>query len=318
MNKQRVGKSSLESRGRSALGRLLTAMVTPFDARGEVDYQQARKLALSLLDSGSDGLVVSGTTGECPTLSREEKLRLFSEIKSAVAGRGTIVAGTGNYDTKESQDLTREAERIGVDACLLVVPYYNRPTQQGLREHFEAIAQGTTLPCIIYNVPSRTVTNLAADTLIKLSQIDNIVGVKEASGNLGQIAEIIQGTREDFLVYSGNDSDTFPILALGGYGVISVASHLVGVQIKDMIKKSLDGKFQEAAKIHRYLLPLVNALFIVSNPVPVKWALNYVGFPVGRPRLPLVEPDEKSADLMRATLKNYRIDLPIRRLNSKS
>jgi 4-hydroxy-tetrahydrodipicolinate synthase len=288
-------------------------MVTPFDARGEVDYQQARKLALSLLDSGSDGLVVSGTTGECPTLSREEKLRLFAEIKSAVADRGTIVAGTGNYDTKESQDLTREAERIGVDACLLVVPYYNRPTQQGLREHFEAIAQGTTLPCIIYNVPSRTVTNLTADTLIKLNQIDNIVGVKEASGNLGQIAEIIQGTREDFLVYSGNDSDTLPILALGGYGVISIASHLVGIQLKDMIEKCLGGKFQEAAKIHRYLLPLINALFIVSNPVPVKWALNYVGFSVGKPRLPLVEPDEESADLIKVTLKNYGIDLPIPR-----
>ena len=293
------------------LGHLLTAMVTPLDARGKVDYQQAKKLALSLLDSGSDGLVVSGTTGECPTLNREEKLQLFAEMKSAVAGRGAVVAGTGNYDTKESQELTKEAEKIGVDACLLVVPYYNRPTQQGLWEHFKAIAQSTALPCIIYNVPSRTVTNLAADTLIKLSQIDNIVGVKEASGNFGQIAEIVQGTREDFLVYSGNDSDTLPILALGGYGVISVASHLVGVQIKDMIEKFLNGKPDEAAKIHRYLLPLINALFIVSNPVPVKWALNHVGFPVGKPRLPLVEPDESSADLIRATLKNYKIDLPV-------
>jgi len=295
------------------LGRLLTAMVTPFDARGEVDYQQAKKLALSLLDSGSDGVVVSGTTGESPTLSREEKLRLFAEVKSAIADRGAVVAGTGNYNTRESQELTKEAEKIGVDACLLVVPYYNRPTQQGLWEHFKAIAQSTTLPCIIYNVPSRTVTNLAADTVIRLNQIDNIVGVKEASGNLGQIAEIIQGTREDFLVYSGNDSDTFPILALGGYGVVSVASHLVGIQIKDMMEKFLNGKHQEAARIHRYLLPLVNALFIVSNPAPVKWALNYAGFSVGKPRLPLVEPDEKSADLIKATLKNYKIDLPIPR-----
>jgi 4-hydroxy-tetrahydrodipicolinate synthase len=295
------------------LGRLLTAMVTPFDAQGEVDYQQAKKLALSLLDSGNDGVVVSGTTGESPTLSKEEKLRLFAEVKSAVADRGVVVAGTGNYDTRQSQGLTKEAEKTGVDACLLVVPYYNRPTQQGLWEHFKAIAQSTTLPCIIYNVPSRTVTNLAADTVIRLSKIDNIVGVKEASGNLGQIAEIIQGTREDFLVYSGNDSDTFPVLALGGYGVISVASHLVGIQIKDMMEKFLNGKPQEAARIHRYLLPLVNALFIVSNPVPVKWALNYVGFPVGKPRLPLVEPDEKSADLIKATLKNYKIDLPIPR-----
>ena len=295
------------------MGRLLTAMVTPFDARGQVDYQQARKLALSLLDSGSDGLVVSGTTGESPTLSHEEKLRLFSEIKSAVADRGAVVAGTGTYDTRESRELTKEAEKIGVDACLLVVPYYNRPTQQGLEEHFKAIARSTALPCIIYNVPSRTVANLAADTLIKLSQVDNIVGVKEASGNFGQISEIIQGTGKDFLVYSGNDSDTLPILALGGYGVISIASHLVGIQIKDMIKKCLDGKFAEAARVHRYLLTLVNALFIVSNPVPMKWALNYVGFSVGKPRLPLVELDEKSADLIKATLRNYKIDLPISR-----
>jgi len=286
-------------------------MVTPFDSQGEVDYRQAKKLALALLDSGSDGIVVSGTTGESPTLSREEKLRLFSEIKSAVVGRGVVVAGTGNNDTKESQEVTREAEKIGVDACLLVVPYYNRPTQQGLWEHFRNIAQSTTLPCIIYNVPSRTVTSLAADTLIKLSQIDNIVGVKEASGDLGQIAAIIQGTREDFLVYSGNDSDTFPLVALGGYGVISVASHLVGIQIRRMMDKFLNSEVQEAAKIHRHLLPLINALFIVSNPVPLKWALNYVGFPVGKPRLPLVEPDEKSASLIQTTLKNYKIDLPI-------
>lgn len=301
----------MNSLDKNRLGRLLTAMVTPFDAQGEIDYQQARRLALALLDSGSDGVVVSGTTGEAPTLSKEEKLRLFSEIKSAVADRGAVVAGTGNNDTKESQEVTKEAEKIGVDACLLVVPYYNRPTQQGLWEHFKDIAQSTTLPCIIYNVPSRTVTNLAADTLIKLSQIDNIVGVKEASGNLGQIVGIIQGTREDFLVYSGNDSDTFPILALGGYGVISVASHLVGIQIKDMMEKFLNSEAREAAKIHRHLLPLINALFIVSNPVPLKWALNYAGFPVGKPRLPLVEPDEKSANLIQTTLKNYKIDLPI-------
>lgn len=311
MSKPRVFGGSLNSPGKNKLGRLLTAMVTPFDARGELDYQQAKKLALSLLDSGSDGVVISGTTGESPTLRREEKLRLFAEIKSAVADRGAVVAGTGNYDTKESQELTKEGERIGVDACLLVVPYYNRPTQQGLWEHFEAIARSTTLPCIIYNVPSRTATNLSADTLIKLSQIDNIVGVKEASANFWQIAEIIQGTNEDFLVYSGNDSDTFHVLALGGYGVVSVASHLVGIQIKNMIDKFLNGEPQEAARIHRCLLPLISALFVVSNPVPVKWALNYSGFPVGKPRLPLVEPDGKSADLIKATLENYKIDLPI-------
>jgi 4-hydroxy-tetrahydrodipicolinate synthase len=297
--------------GKNRPGRLLTAMVTPFDAHGEVDYQLARRLALSLMDSGSEGVVVSGTTGESPALNREEKLRLFTETKSALGNRGIVVAGTGSYNTKESQELTKEAEKTGVDACLLVVPYYNKPTQEGLWEHFKVIAQSTTLPCILYNVPSRTVTNLDADTVIKLSQIDNIVGVKEASGDLGQIAEIIRRTKKDFLVYSGNDSDTFPILALGGYGVISVTSHLVGIQIKEMIEKFLDGKTQESARIHRDLLPLINALFIVSNPVPIKWALNYLGFPVGKPRLPLIEPDEKSTDLIKAVLKNYQIDLPI-------
>ena len=293
------------------LGRLLTAMITPFDAEGKVDYQQAKNLAQALLNSGSDGLLLSGTTGESPALSREEKLRLFAEVKSSVANRGAIVAGTGSYNTKESQELTREAEKIGVDACLLVVPYYNRPTQQGLFAHFSAIAQATTLPCILYNVPSRTATNLAADTVIRLSQIDNIVGIKEASGNLHQIAQIIQGVQNDFLVYSGNDGDTLPILAIGGYGVISVASHLVGTQMKLMMDKFLNGETQEAADIHRHLLPLINALFVISNPVPVKYALNYVGFTVGKPRLPLLEPDEKSAEIIQTTLRNYKIDLPL-------
>ena len=293
------------------LGRLLTAMVTPFNSAGEVDYRQARKLAQALLDSGSDGVVVSGTTGESPTLSSEEKLKLFAEVKSEIAGKGTVVAGTGSYDTRESQKLTREAEKVGVDACLLVVPYYNRPTQPGLLEHFKAIASATALPCILYNVPSRTVTSVAPETVIKLSQIDNIVGVKEASGNFGQIAGIIEGTRDDFLVYSGNDGDTFPIMALGGYGIISVASHLVGKQIKEMVEKFLSGEVGEAARIHRKLLPLIDALFILPNPVPVKYALNYLGFPAGKPRLPLVEPDEKSAATIRATLKNYHIDLSV-------
>ncbi len=293
------------------LGRLLTAMVTPFDAEGKVNYQQAKNLARALLDSGSDGLIISGTTGESPTLSHEEKLCLFSEVKSAIANRGVLIAGTGSYNTKETQELTKEAEKIGVDACLLVVPYYNRPTQQGLFEHFNAIAQATTLPCILYNVPSRTVANLDSATVIKLSHIDNIVGVKEASGNLRQVAEIIHGSSNDFLVYSGNDGDTLFILALGGYGVISVASHLVGTQIKNMIEKFLAGETQEAASIHHHLLPLINALFVIPNPMPVKYALNYVGFPAGKFRLPLIEPDKKSAELIRTTLKDYEIDLPL-------
>ncbi len=293
------------------LGRLLTAMVTPFDDQGKVDYRQARNLARALIDSGSEGLIVSGTTGESPTLTLEEKLQLFTEVKSAISDRGSLVAGTGNYNTSESQELTRQAEKIGADACLLVVPYYNRPTQQGLFEHFKAISQVTSLPCIPYNVPSRTATNLTAETTIKLSQIDNIVAVKEASGNLRQVAEIIEGTPDNFLVYSGNDSDTLPLLALGGYGVISVASHLVGLQIKSMIEKFLKGEIQMASRIHRHLLPLINALFVITNPMPVKYALNYVGFPVGRPRLPLLEADSKAAEVIKTTLVNYEIDLPV-------
>jgi len=293
------------------LGRLLTAMVTPFNQQGEVDYEQSKKLALTLLSSGSDGVVVSGTTGESPTLSREEKLRLFAEVKSAVGDRGAVIAGTGSYNTRESIELTKAAEETGVDACLLVVPYYNKPTQEGLFRHFQAIASNTSLPCLPYNVPSRTVTNLSAETVIKLSQIDNIVGVKEASGNLEQIARIIQGTRKDFLVYSGNDGDTLPILTLGGYGVVSVASHLVGNQIKEMIQRFITGEAKEAAQIHHGLLPLFNALFLLSNPIPIKYALNHLGFSVGNPRLPLTEPDEKSAAFIEATLKNYQIDLPL-------
>ena len=222
-------------------GRLLTAMVTPFNQEGGVDYEQVRKLALALLDSGSEGLVVVGTTGESPTLIRDEELRLFAEVKSAVGERGLVVAGTGSNSTAEALEATKAAERVGVDACLLVVPYYNKPTQEGLYQHFRTIAEDTSLPCILYNVPSRTVVSLSADTIIRLSQIDNIIGLKEASGNLEQVARVIDGAREDFLVWSGNDSDTLPILALGGYGVISVASHLVGNEIKKMIDSFMIG-----------------------------------------------------------------------------
>ena len=293
------------------LGRLLTAMVTPFNEEGMVDYKQTKKLALALLNSGSEGLVVVGTTGESPTLTREEELRLFTEVKSAVGERGAVIAGTGSNSTAEALEVTKEAERIGVDACLLVVPYYNKPTQEGLYQHFKTIAQSTSLPCILYNVPSRTIVSLSADTVIKLSQIDNIIGIKEASSNLEEISKIISSTRDGFLVWSGNDSDTLPILILGGYGVISVASNLVGNQIREMINSFINGRVDEAAGINRRLLPLINALFIISNPIPLKYALNYIGFYVGKPRLPLTEPDEKTAALIRDALKNYKIDLPV-------
>lgn len=294
----------------SELGRLLTAMITPFDSRGEVDYDQAKRLALTLLASGSDGMVVSGTTGESPTLTRDEKIRLFAEVKAAVGNRGTVIAGTGSYSTRESVELTKEAEKAGADAVLLVVPYYNKPTQEGLYRHFRTIAEATRLPCVLYNVPSRTVTNLALDTLLRLTDVPNIIGIKEASGNLEHIARIIQEAPKDFLVWSGNDSDTFHIMALGGYGTVSVASHLVGFEIKQMIERCVAGETASAAAIHLALLPLVNALFIVSNPMPVKYAVNQAGLPVGKPRLPLTEPDEKTAETIRKVMSRYKIDLP--------
>jgi len=293
-------------------GRLLTAMVTPFKENGEVDYEQAKKLALALLDSGSEGLVVVGTTGESPTLVREEEVRLFTEIKTVVGSRGAVIAGTGSNSTAEAVAATQGAEKVSVDACLLVVPYYNKPSQEGLYQHFKTIAENTSLPCILYNVPSRTVASLSVDTIVRLSQIDNIIGIKEASGNMEQVSHTISNARKGFLVWSGNDSDNFALMALGGYGAISVVSHLVGKQIKEMMDKVLSGKVEEAAAIHRHLLPLVNALFVVSNPVPVKYALNQIGFNVGKPRLPLVEPDEKSAATIKEVLKKYQIDLPVK------
>ena len=293
------------------LGRLLTAMVTPFDINGEVDYEQAGKLAAALADSGTEGVVVAATTGESPTLLREEELCLFTEVKSAVGERAAVIANTGSNSTAEASEATRAAEKIGVDACLLVVPYYNKPAQEGLYQHFKTVAESTSLPCILYNVPSRTAINLSVDTVVRLSQIDNIVGIKEASGNMEQVSRIISDAREGFLIWSGNDSDTFPILTMGGYGVVSVASHLVGNQIREMIDNVVGGRVDEAARIHHRLMPLINALFVVANPMPVKYALNHVGFNVGKPRLPLTELDEKSAALIRDTLKNYKIDLRI-------
>ncbi len=294
------------------IGRLITAMVTPFESGGGVDYAQARNLALALLDSGSDGLVLSGTTGESPTLSSQEKLKLFSEVKAAVGDRGSVIAGAGTNNTAVSIELGRGAEAAGADALLLVVPYYNKPTQEGLERHFAAIAESTRLPCILYNVPSRTVTNLAPETVVRLSRVPNIVGVKEASGDLEQIGAIIDGVqRSDFFVWSGNDGDTCAVMERGGYGVVSVASHLVGRQIKTMIDHCVRGDFARARAVHDHLDPLFRDLFIVSNPIPLKHALNQVGFPVGGYRLPLCEPDAKSASTLMATVGRYSVDLPL-------
>jgi 4-hydroxy-tetrahydrodipicolinate synthase len=292
------------------IGRLLTAMVTPFAADGSVDYAAARRLALALLDSGSDGVVVAGTTGESPTLTHDEKLRLFTEVKEAVGDRGAVIAGTGTYHTAESVALTREAEGTGVDGFLLVTPYYNKPTQAGLERHFRAIAEATSRPCILYNVPGRTGVNLEAETTARLSQVENIVGIKEAKGDLGQVARILESARPGFRVWSGNDEDTFAIVALGGYGVISVISHLVGHQVHRMVDDVLAGRLQDAAATHRRLLPLVQALFLVSNPIPVKYALRQLGVPVGGFRLPLCDPDEAVAERIMAEVRRHTIDLP--------
>ncbi len=293
------------------LGRLITAMVTPFDDQGRVDYEQAKRLAKALLDSGSDGVLLSGTTGESPTLSVDEKLRLFAEVKGAVGDRGAIIAGTGTYNTAESIELSKQAERQGVDGLLLVVPYYNKPPQEGLYQHFKAVAGSVDLPCILYNVTSRTSLNMTDDTTIRLSEIENIVGIKEAGSDMDQITRIIDGAKPGFLVWSGNDNETFYIMATGGYGVVSVASHLVGNQIKQMMGLLLEGDVEGAAAEHRRLLPLFKALFLVSNPIPVRHSLNRVGFDVGQPRLPLAPLDAKSAAQVEEVLQQYDIDVPV-------
>jgi len=293
------------------LGRLLTAMVTPFDVKGAVNYEQAKKLALALINSGSDGVVVAATTGESPTLVREEETRLFTEVKSALGGRGSIIAYTGSNSTAEAVAATKAAEKIGVDGCLSVVPYYNKPNQEGIYQHFKTIAENTSLPIIMYNIPGRVVIKMTVETIVRLSRIDNIVGVKEASGDMGLVAHTLNNAGKDFRIWSGNDNDTFHIMALGGYGTIGVATHLVGKQIKQMMDNILNSKIAEAAAIHRHLLPLVDVLFIEPNPAPVKYALNHLGFNVGKPRLPLVEVSEKTAAAIKETLKNYQIDLPV-------
>ena len=293
------------------IGRLLTAMITPFDEQGAVDYPQARRLAKALVASGSDGVVVCGTTGESPTLTTQEKVRLYAEVKEALGDTGSVVAGAGNYSTAESVDLTREAELAGADAVMAVVPYYNRPPQEGLYQHFKAIAAATNLPLVLYNVPSRTALNLTHETTLRLSEIDNVVGIKEAGGDMDQVARIIHGARPGFLVWSGNDNETFHVMAMGGYGIVSVASHLAGLQIKDMMASILDGRLEDAAAEHHRLHPLFKVLFVVSNPIPVKYAVNSVGLAVGRPRLPLVPPDDATAAQIDAVLQAYDIDLPV-------
>ncbi|HLR24121.1 MAG TPA: 4-hydroxy-tetrahydrodipicolinate synthase [Pseudogracilibacillus sp.] len=282
-------------------GRVLTAMVTPFDHQGEVDYPATKNLIDHLIANGTDALVVAGTTGESPTLTNEEKVALFSFAVKEVNGRIPVIAGTGSNNTRESIALTAEAESTGVDGVMLVVPYYNKPNQEGMYQHFKTIAESTSLPVMMYNVPGRTASVLEPDTVVRLaSDVDNIVSVKEASGNLDAIADIIERTDEDFTLYSGDDGLTLPILAIGGTGIVSVSSHVLGQEMQQMVQAHFAGRPSEAAAIHREILPKCQALFSAPSPTPVKAVLNMAGVPVGDVRLPLVPlSDEEHRELMR-------------------
>ena len=293
------------------LGRLITAMITPFDEDGAVDFDEAGRLASALVDSGSDGLVITGTTGETPTLSFDEKLGMYEATKKAVGDRAAIIAGTTGYNTAEGIALSKEAEALGVDGILMTVPSYNKPPQEGLYQHFKTIAGSVSLPCVLYNVPSRTALNMTDETTVRLSHIDNIVGTKEASSDPVQITKIIRDTDDDFKVWSGNDDETFPIMCSGGYGIVSVASHLVGSQIKTMMGLILEGDIESAAAEHLRLFELFKILFVVTNPIPVKYCVGKVGFNVGQPRLPLIPPDEGTAATLDAAMSRYNIDLKL-------
>jgi 4-hydroxy-tetrahydrodipicolinate synthase len=285
-------------------GKVLTAMVTPFNQNLQVNYQGAQDLALRLVESGSDGVVVAGTTGESPTLSKQEKLGLFKAVVEAVGGKGTVIAGTGSYDTAESIELTKEAERTGVDGVMLVAPYYSKPPQEGLYQHFKAIAKETSLPVILYNIPGRTGVNINVDTIARLAAIDNIVAVKEASGNLAQVSEIYEKAPKEFLIYSGDDALILPVMSLGGVGIISVAGHIVGRKIQEMIAAFCRGDLATANKINAEIAPLVRSLFITSNPIMVKTACNFLGFKAGGLRLPLVEATASEQKVLQEVLKN--------------
>jgi 4-hydroxy-tetrahydrodipicolinate synthase len=272
----------------TSFGRVITAMVTPFDREGNVNYAIAEKLADYLVNHGSDSLVVCGTTGESPTLSWKEEYELFRAVKNAVGARAKVIAGTGSNCTAEAIEATQEAAQLGLDGTLQVVPYYNKPPQAGLYEHFKAIAEANReLPMMLYNIPGRTGQNMTPETIARLAEIANIVAVKEASGNLEAACKIRSLTDADFAIYSGDDFLTLPLLTCGAIGVVSVASHLVGEQIQTMIRAFTEGKTQEAIAMNLRLFPLFKGLFVDTNPIPVKAALNLQGWDVGGLRLPL-------------------------------
>ncbi len=288
-------------------GRVLTAMITPFKENGEVAYDKAAELALYLVKTGSDGIVVAGTTGESPVLTKEEKEKLFIVVKEAVAGQAAVIAGTGSNNTADSLKMTKIAEQTGVDGIMLVTPYYNKPSQDGLYQHFRTIAEETDLPIILYNVPGRTSINLLPTTVARLSAVANIVAVKEASGSLDQVTEIRRSTPAEFLIYSGDDSLTLPMLALGGHGIISVASHVAGLLIREMVDAYFAGQVGKARDLHLKLYPLFKVLFITANPVPVKAAVEMIGIKTGSPRLPLVDATPQEAEAVRQVLAELKL-----------
>lgn len=284
-------------------GRMLTAMVTPFDDNLEVNYDMAAQLAEYLLEQGNDGIVVNGTTGESPTLSDAEKLEMFRTVKKAVGSRAVVIAGTGSNDTRHCIELTKQAEECGVDGIMLVVPYYSKPSQEGLYRHFKAVAAQTSLPIILYNIPGRCGTNLLPETVVRLAnEVPNIVAIKEASGNLDQIARLKTMVPANFAIYSGDDSLTLPILSIGGAGVISVVAHVAGKDLRRMVDAYFDGRVNEAREINRKLYDIFKTMFITSNPVPVKYALNELGIKVGGVRLPLYEANEAEKTKIKASL----------------
>lgn len=284
-------------------GTLLTAMVTPFDTNGNIDYDVTTVLIEHLLANGTEGIVVAGTTGESPTLSDEEKIAFLKHVIEINNQRVPIIAGTGNNNTAASISLTKEAELLGADAIMLVTPYYNRPDQRGLVGHFSAIAEQTTLPIMLYNIPGRSVVNMHVETTIHLSKVKNIVSVKEASGDLDQVSKIIENTSDDFSVYSGDDSMTLPIMAIGGNGVVSVASHVIGNEMKAITRAYQSGNPAEAAAAHRRILPIIKGLFQAPSPAPVKAALKMKGIDVGGVRLPLVDISDEEKLSLKALLE---------------
>ena len=283
------------------LGSVITAMVTPFDADGAVDLDAFRDLAAFLVDNGSDGVVVCGTTGESPTLSDEEKLLLFAAAVEVVRGRATVIAGTGTYDTAHSVRLTKEAADVGVDAILVVTPYYNKPPQRAIVRHFEEIAAATDLPVVAYNIPSRVVVDIESPTIARLAEIENVVAVKQAHGDLEEARFIAVETPLD--LYSGDDPNNFAFLELGGVGVVSVTAHLWGTQIAEMIDRHRAGDVEAARALHEEQQPSYELLRIQTNPIPIKAALNLTGHEVGGHRLPMVEPDEAELTQIRSCLE---------------